>query len=88
MNEFFYDFISSYSGKRHQSSVGRGRSFGMTDMDEDEDEDVFGDDVRGGGHHASADGCSEGVSFCETSFRCLHLQNPVRKICIRIVSNP
>ena len=59
----------------------------MTDMDEDDEEDVFGhDDVRG--HHAGADGCSEGVSFCETSFRCLHLQNPVRKICIRIVSNP
>ena len=63
------------SGK--QILLSRGRSFGVS---EDDDGLAFGEDSRGDGDDAS--------QFCEYSFRCIHLDNPIRRLCIRIVSNP
>ena len=62
------------SGK--QIALARGRSFGVS-----EDDDLaFGEESAGEGESA--------LPFCEYSFRCIHLDHPVRKLCIRLVSNP
>ena len=57
--------------------LARGRSFGVS---EDDDGLGFGEESGGDGTGAT--------QFCEYSFRCIHLDHPVRKLCIRLVSNP
>ena len=27
-------------------------------------------------------------AFCEYSFRCMHTENPIRRVCIQIIMNP
>ena len=54
-------------------SLTRGRSSFAGDHDANDDMDSMGEPRQ---------------AFCEYSFRCMHTENPVRRVCIQIIMNP